>query len=67
MFQGESNKRLLQSVSPGTTVSELTEPYKDKFLMINEEDVADAVHYVLSTPEHVQVHDLLIRPVGNPY
>ncbi|KAB0797789.1 hypothetical protein PPYR_08782, partial [Photinus pyralis] len=27
-------------------------------------DVADAVVYVLSTPPHVQVHELIMRPVG---
>ncbi|KAK5646292.1 hypothetical protein RI129_004756 [Pyrocoelia pectoralis] len=27
-------------------------------------DVADAVIYVLSTPSHVQIHELIIKPVG---
>lgn len=28
------------------------------------EDVADAVVYALSTPPHVQVQDIMLRPLG---
>lgn len=31
------------------------------------EDIADAALYVLSTPPHVQVHELTLRPVGQIY
>ena len=30
-------------------------------------DIADAVVYVLSTPPHVQVHELTIKPLGTPF
>lgn len=46
----------MQSVSPGATESELIEQIKFKFPLMKAEDIADAVHYVLSTPEHVQVN-----------
>ena len=35
--------------------------------ILKSEDIADGVVYVLSTPEHVQVHELTIKPVGEPY
>lgn len=34
---------------------------------LNPKDVADAVLYVLSTPPHVQVHELTIKPLGEPF
>jgi len=39
--------------------------YKD-FLPLNGSDIAEAVFYVLSQNENVQVHDILIRPIGQP-
>lgn len=32
---------------------------------LTPEDVADAVVYVLSTPSHVQVHELTLQPQEN--
>jgi len=34
---------------------------------LQPEDVADAVNYVLATPPHVQVHELMIKPVGEKF
>jgi len=31
---------------------------------LKPKDIADAVLHVLSAPAHVQVHELLIKPVG---
>lgn len=31
---------------------------------LKPEDVAQALIYIICTPEHVQVHDLIIKPVG---
>jgi len=39
--------------------------YKE-FLPLNGSDIAEAVFYVLSQNENVQVHDILIRPIGQP-
>lgn len=62
----------LQSVSPGGVETEFVEAanlgtlesIKDRFPMLNSEDISDAVLYVLSTPPHVQVHELIIKPIG---
>ncbi|KAJ3660789.1 hypothetical protein Zmor_005220 [Zophobas morio] len=37
-----------------------------KFPFLKAEDIADSVLYVLATPPHVQVHELMIKPVGEP-
>jgi len=33
-------------------------------LKLKPQDVADAVLYVISTPENVLIHELIIKPVG---
>lgn len=73
------SKIKVSSVSPGLVGSEFLEAsasnsgaalskeameaYKAR-PKLKPEDVADAVIYVLSTPPHVQVHELILRPVG---
>jgi NADP-dependent 3-hydroxy acid dehydrogenase YdfG len=37
---------------------------KQAFELLRPEDIADVVRYLLSTPRRVQIHDVLIRPVG---
>lgn len=46
---------------------EMTEEFKallETMPSLESEDVADSVVYVLSTPSHVQVHELMVQPVG---
>lgn len=35
--------------------------------LLRPEDVSAAVMYVLGTPEHVQVHDLIVKPLGEQF
>lgn len=37
-----------------------------RYPVLQPDDVASAVHYVVSAPAHVQVHDLLLRPTEQP-
>lgn len=41
---------------------EAARQYYGRFQVLQPDDVADAVAFVLGAPEHVQVHDLLLRP-----
>jgi len=34
---------------------------------LKAKDIADGVLYVLSTPAHVQVHELTIKPIGEMF
>ena len=61
----------ISSISPGLAETEFAEKYHassavaqevyGRFPVLQPQDVASAVAYVLSQPEHVQVHDVLIR------
>ena len=60
------------SVSPGFVETEFAEKYhRDKqkaeetysaYQVLSAEDIARSVLYILAQPDHVQVHDLLLRP-----
>lgn len=70
----------VQSISPGLTATGICKaalvgsglsPNSDVFSKkfgkapcLKPEDIANAILYVLSTPPHVQVHELIIKPVG---
>jgi len=61
----------VSAISPGFTETEFAEKYHNdadkaqqvysRFPVLQAEDIANAVIYVLSQPEYVQVHDVLVR------
>ncbi len=61
-------------ISPGLVATEFREratdgaftyeSYFEKYKALLPSDIADAVLYMLSTPSHVQVQDILITPMG---
>ncbi|XP_055623913.1 farnesol dehydrogenase-like [Toxorhynchites rutilus septentrionalis] len=57
------------SISPGTVKTEIIPNLEESegFPMLQSEDIAAAVLYVLGTPPHVQVHELTIKPVGEQF
>ena len=64
------------SISPGYVETEFAARYHrseeaaaktyGRFPVLQSEDVAEAVVYVLTQPAHVQVHDVLMRPTDQP-
>ncbi|MEM8602763.1 MAG: SDR family NAD(P)-dependent oxidoreductase [Cyanobacteria bacterium P01_H01_bin.121] len=60
------------AISPGFVETEFAEKYHQsatkaaevysQFPVLQPHDIAEAVWYALSQPEHVQIHDLLLRP-----
>ncbi|XP_069683498.1 farnesol dehydrogenase-like [Periplaneta americana] len=69
----QKSKIRVTSLSPGGVRTEIGEAsgFKPEVLeafkdnpILESEDIADAVLYVLGTPPHVQIHELIIKPVG---
>ncbi|KAJ8971427.1 hypothetical protein NQ317_018162 [Molorchus minor] len=65
----------ITSVSPGATETEFVNnvnPSDDQIVkafesILKAEDVADAIVYALSTPPHVQVQELTLKPINEPF
>ncbi|XP_068158772.1 farnesol dehydrogenase [Drosophila tropicalis] len=55
------------SISPGLVDTELVPQQYKTLPMLQAEDVANAIMYALATPPHVQVHELTIKPMGEPF
>lgn len=63
-----------KSISPGAVRTEIMGPetpelqamLKD-FPILQSDDISAAVLYVLGTPPHVQVHELIIKPLGEAF
>lgn len=66
----------VSAVSPGYVETEFAERYfgsaeaaerlYGRLRVLRAEDVADAIVWLLSRPPHVQVHDILMRPLEQP-
>ncbi len=69
--QADSSIRI-SSISPGIVETEFAEKYSksadeaaatySRHPMLQAEDIAKAVTYLLKQPDHVEVHDILLRP-----
>ncbi|XP_055612043.1 farnesol dehydrogenase-like [Uranotaenia lowii] len=68
-LRAEGSKVKVTSISPGVVKTEATKGLEElgNTPMLEAEDIADAVLYVLGTPPRVQVHELMIKPVGEPF
>jgi NADP-dependent 3-hydroxy acid dehydrogenase YdfG len=66
----------VSAISPGDTESEFLDAmygsseasriHRPTYQTMSSEDVAKAALYVLGAPEHVEIHDILMRSVSQP-
>ncbi len=64
----------MQSVSPGAVKTEIFKGATKEMLemfksipFLDPKDVADAVVYAISTPKHVQIQEIIIKPIGEQF
>uniref|UniRef100_A0A182PN71 Dehydrogenase n=1 Tax=Anopheles epiroticus TaxID=199890 RepID=A0A182PN71_9DIPT len=65
-LRNEGTRVKVTSISPGIVRTEMI-PEGDQFKdtpMLEAEDVVGAILYALGTPSHVQVHEVIVKPVG---
>lgn len=58
---------LQQSISPGAVDTEIISDDVKKLVkgtILKSEDISSGVLYAISTPPHVQIHEMIIKPVG---
>ncbi|KAH8256653.1 hypothetical protein KR026_009752 [Drosophila bipectinata] len=68
-FLNKKTKTKITSISPGGVDTEIFDKtiaaqLPEVMPMLRSEDVADAVTYCIQTPPNVQIHELIIKPVG---
>jgi NADP-dependent 3-hydroxy acid dehydrogenase YdfG len=65
-------------VEPGVVISgfqdgagysdEMVQTFEDKFgPLLHGEDVANAIHFIVSQPPHVHISDIMVRPTRQDY
>ncbi|KAM7357367.1 farnesol dehydrogenase [Cochliomyia hominivorax] len=71
-FQRHKTQVRVTSISPGIVdtdilPTEISQVVKQMLPMLKCEDVADAVLWALGTPPNVQVHNIIIKPMGEKF
>ncbi|XP_046801337.1 farnesol dehydrogenase-like [Lucilia cuprina] len=69
-FLMEQTKIKITSISPGAVNTQILGECSNlpaEYSLLRPQDVADAVVYCLQTPPNVQIHELMIRPLGGTF
>ncbi|XP_075155707.1 farnesol dehydrogenase-like [Haematobia irritans] len=68
-LQTQKTKIKITSVSPGAVRTEIsgTDFEMPNIPILASENIADAIVYCLQTPPHVQIHEMIIQPVGETF
>ncbi|EDW75167.2 uncharacterized protein Dwil_GK20029 [Drosophila willistoni] len=66
-MRGLKTQVKVTSISPGVTDTEILPSGYDTLPMLKPEDISAGIIYALGTPPHVQVHELTIKPLGEPF
>ncbi|XP_062558606.1 farnesol dehydrogenase-like [Armigeres subalbatus] len=68
-LRNANTKIKVTSISPGGVRTEIIpeEFHNSGHPLLEAEDISAAVLYVLGTPPHVQIHELMVRPVGEKF
>ncbi|XP_013118934.1 farnesol dehydrogenase [Stomoxys calcitrans] len=66
-FQTEQTKIKITSISPGGVRTEIIGNLPKEYAnipLLDSKDIADAVVFCIQTPPHVQIHEMIIKPIG---
>ena len=71
-LRAQASRVRISAISPGFVETEFAAQYHrsedtareiySRFPVLQADDIAEAVRYLLGSPQHVQVHDILMRP-----
>ena len=75
-LQSTGSKIRVSAISPGFVETEFAAHYAKsteaaqktygQYKVLESKDIAAQISFLISTPEHVQIHDILVRPTAQP-